>query len=335
MIKYDTRFYAAINKNEDTRLTSTSGGVFYLLAKYVLLQKGIVYGAAYNNEQLVSHIKIDTVEDICKLQGAKYAPSSIKNVFKEIKNFLDDDILILFSGTPCQINGLRNYLKKDYRNLILVDLVCHGTPDIRAWKNYLLYRKEVDKQEEIATNINMRSKESGWSRYNYSVSFKYSSGFEYRTLNSEDPYMQAFVSNLILRESCNNCRNKGVERESDFTLGDFWGVWDYYPMLDDNKGTSLVMIHSKKGEQIWEKLFPLMIVQEINQEMACAQNGSIISSSSIHPKRDEILSKIDEEGCSVVEHELIASRKNDQSNRFVLTRKIINKVRKIFKTVEY
>ena len=324
-----TKFYAAINKDTAMRVNSTSGGVFSLLAHYVLSEGGVIYGAAYDKDQKVHHIKVTTEDNLHLLQGAKYAPSNVSGIYAQVKADMEAGVLVLFSGTPCQIVGLRNYLKTDYDNLIMVDLVCHGVPDNRAWQSYLEYRKRQDCQECIASEINLRSKLTGWSRYGYSVSFKYPSGFEYTKVNSQDSYMQAFVSNLILRKACNNCKCKGTDRVSDFTLGDFWGVWDYLPIMDDNNGTSLVMIHSEKGKAIWNELQNLMICQEITEQQACDQNSSILYPSSVHLKRDEVLDRLAAEGWEVVEKVLEADRRErakSQAN-ISLIRRVGHKVK--------
>ena len=216
------------------------------------------------------------------MQGAKYVQSELRDTFLEAENALKAGRKVLFSGTPCQIAGLKNYLGKEYDNLLTVDLVCHGVPSPLVWESYLKYRKEKDGQSEVADKVNMRSKVTGWSRYNYSVEYKYKDGQVYQKKNGEDPYMRAFVSNMILRPSCNECHFKGLERCSDFTLGDFWGIWNIKPEMDDDKGTSLVVVHSEKGRMYWEKIKEFCVSVEVTAEEAYRENPSMMVASAVH-----------------------------------------------------
>lgn len=295
---------ATYNKNEEQRLKSTSGGVFYLLAQQVLKDGGIVFGAAYNNESKVVHRSVGSIDDIGALQGAKYVQSELNDKFLEAEEALKAGKKVLFSGTPCQIAGLKKYLGKDYENLLTADLVCHGVPSPLAWESYLEYRKDKDNQEMIADKINVRSKETGWSRYAYSVQYTYNNGYVYRKPSGQDPYMRAFVSNMTLRPSCNECHFKGLKRCSDFTLGDFWGIWNIKPEMDDNKGTSLVVIHSEKGKEYWKKIEEHCESSAVSEEEAYRENPSMMEASPIHPDRDEILQRLNEQSFSVVEERL-------------------------------
>lgn len=295
---------ATYNKNEEQRLRSTSGGVFYLLAKQVLEDGGVVFGATYNSENKVVHQSVVAADDIVTLQGAKYVQSELRDTFIEAEETLKAGRKVLFSSTPCQIAGLKKYLAKDYEELLTVDLVCHGVPSPLAWESYLEYRKEKDKQEEVADKINVRSKETGWSRYAYSVEYCYKNGYVYQKPSAQDPYMRAFVSNMTLRPSCNECHFKGVKRCSDFTLGDFWGIWDIKPEMDDNKGTSLVIIHSEKGKEYWKKIEESCVSISVSEEESYKENPSMMAPASVHPDRDELLQKLNEQSFSIVEERL-------------------------------
>lgn len=316
--------FSAININDQERKESTSGGIFSLLCKFILDKNGVVYGAAYDTNQNVFHCKVTSEEEIHKIRGAKYAPSSLNGIYFEIEQLLNNNVWVLFSGTPCQVVSLKKYLKKDYDILVTVDLVCHGVPVQEAWRKYLEYRKDQDGQDKIASNINMRSKVTGWSRYGYSVSFKYCSGYEYTCLGSADTYMYAFVNNMILRPVCNKCQFKGTNRQSDFTLGDFWGVWDIRPSMDDNKGTSLVLVHSNKGMLIWKNLANDIICEKITYEQACEQNLSIIRSSACYENRDELLRRIDKEGWGAVIDEIQIHKK--KTNTVIQSPSFVNRM---------
>ena len=248
----DTAVYAAISLDEQVRLESTSGGVFTLLCRWVMEQNGIVFGAAYDRDFRVIHCAVEKQEDLPRLRGAKYAQSDLGDAYRQVRTWLKAGRLVLFSGTPCQVGGLVSYLGKNYENLILVDLICHGVPSPGVWRRYLEYRSGQDAGGKMPVGINLRSKETGWP--GYSVRFDYPGGQSYSVPGMRDPYLRGFVRDLYLRPSCHHCRFKGVTRQSDVTLGDYWGVWDQLPRCHDGKGTSLVLIHTERGRKLWEAL---------------------------------------------------------------------------------
>ena len=320
--------YATYNKDDNQRLKSTSGGIFYLLSEQILSEGGLVFGAAYNDTNQVIHRSIEKISDISYLQGAKYVQSELKDTFIEAEKVLKVGRKVLFSGTPCQIAGLKSYLGKEYDNLLTVDLICHGVPSPLAWDKYLEYRKEKDGQDEKAHRINLRSKVSGWSYYAYSVDFQYKNGDVYQKKNGEDPYMRAFVSNMTLRPSCNECDFKGMERCSDFTLGDFWGIWNIKPEMDDNKGTSLVVVHSDKGREYWEKIKEACISQQVTAEDSYRENMSMMKASPVHPERDEVLEQLNEKSFDVVEEKLPELK---AWKKPTLIQRIASKIKRMFK----
>ena len=287
--------YAAINKKEEERLQSSSGGVFSLIANYILDKNGYVVGAAYNDKFEVELLTIDSKEELHKLRGAKYSQSRLGDVFGKIKEFLDTDHYVLFSGTPCQVGGLKYYLRKDYEKLVLIDTVCHGVPSPLVWKKYVEYRSKTDNKGEIPISINLRSKSSGWSRYNYSIEFFYGKKL-YSKVNGQDPYMKAFVGNYCLRESCYDCSFKSTQRISDFTLGDYWGIWNQNPEMDDNKGTSLLLVHSIKGNKILEAISTQLNYVQVDLDESIKENPSMIKSSTINKDRSLFIGIIIREG---------------------------------------
>ncbi len=283
---------AAYSKEDSLRMNSSSGGIFSEVAKWVIDQKGVVYGAAYNDEFGVYHCCVETVEDLSKLRGAKYAESYLGKSFFEILDRLKQNQYVLFSGTPCQVAGLKAFLKQDYEKLLCVDFVCHGVPSPMAWKEYVKYRAEKDNDGEFPISINLRSKITGWSKYQYSNLFQYDNGKEYSSLSSQNLFMKLFVGDYISRPSCANCSFKGYSRASDITLGDFWGIWDIEPEMDDNKGTSLVLIQSEKGKCVWQQINEKIVCKQVTMEQASQQNPSMLASSKAKENRDEVLEKI-------------------------------------------
>lgn len=291
-----TKAYAAFSKNDLLRMESSSGGIFSELSKVVLQSGGIIYGASYNKNYIVEHISIDSIEKLEKLRGAKYSQSNLGESFQTIKNQLNSGEKILFSGTPCQVAGLKAFLEHDYDNLICIDFVCHGVPSPMVWKEYVKYRARTDDDSTGLKRINLRNKESGWSKYTYSVEFTYSDNKRYLCNNQDDPFMRFFVNDYILRQSCSDCHFKGYDRVSDITLGDFWGIWDVAPEMDDNKGTSLILTHSEKGEQLFKTVSENVNYKQVDLEQTSKINQSMLCSSVHQSNREQVLYKIAQEG---------------------------------------
>ena len=288
----ETVAYAMKNCDENVRKRSTSGGIFSLLAEYVLERDGIVWGAAYDSDFFVRHIAVSDRKELSLLQGAKYVQSVIGTSFQEVKRELQKGRIVLFSGTPCQCAGLKSFLGKEYKNLITVDMVCHGVPSPKVWQAYIDYRSQKENSGKRPVKINMRSKASGWSYYGYSTEFDYGNGKISRMQNSQDLFMKAFVGNICLRSSCSDCIAKGVERCTDFTLGDYWGIWNQHPEFDDNKGTSVVLVHSQKGREILNQVRKNTEWLEVNIKDAYRENGSLVNSSAMHIGRADFLKRV-------------------------------------------
>lgn len=318
--------YAAFSLNDNIRKESSSGGIFSEIAKIIIEKNGVIYGAAYNKNFEVYHCKINKIDELNKLRGAKYSESILGYCFSNIQENLKSGQYVLFSGTPCQIAGLKSFLKKDYDTLFCVDFVCHGIPSPIAWKSYIKYRTEIDSNGEYPCNINLRSKETGWSNYQYSNVFQYKNGYQHAELSTDSLYMKLFVNDYISRESCENCKFKGYDRVSDFTLGDFWGVWDIVPEMDDNKGTSVVLIHSEKAKSLWKIIKPNVKFQSVTINQTAEQNQSMCNSSKSHIARNNTLEKIRKGNIS--ECEQLFAIKNDK-----IYFKIKNKIKIILKTI--
>ena len=234
--------YAAYNLNEDIRKKSSSGGVFYSLAKYVLDQNGIVFGAAWNKDWLVDMCYVDKLEDLSKLMGSKYLQANIKETFKECKEFLDTGKLVLYSGLPCQLHGLKLFLKKDYENLILVDIACHGLPLPQLWKDYL---ETIKRPDTNITSINFRLKDPDWNNYTFEV--KYSDGKTLKEHHNKNKYMKAFLCDKYLKASCYDCKFKNEFSVADITIGDAWGAKTNF---NNKNGISFIITRTNKGAEI-------------------------------------------------------------------------------------
>lgn len=276
----EEKTYAVFNKNEEIRLESSSGGIFSLLAEYVIDNHGSIYGAVFDEKFNVKHIKINKLQDIELLRGSKYVQSKIEDIFKFIKNDLKNNKLVLFTGTPCQVVGLQSFLQKKYDNLILMDIVCHGVPSPLVWQRYINELKQNYKQD--IKIIHFRDKSTGWKTY--SVKFLFDK-YEYKNISFKDIYMKGFLNDIYLRPSCYNCNFKGIKRISDITVADFWGIENILPKMDDDKGTSLIVIHSEIGKQLFDKLSEKMIFNEVDLNEAIKYNPSMITSVKYNKKR--------------------------------------------------
>lgn len=312
-----TKAYAAFSVDDSLRKNSSSGGIFSELAELVLQVDGIVYGACYNKDCLVEHIGIDKIEFLWKLRGAKYSQSNLHDTFRFIKKQLESGKQVLFSGTPCQVAGLKSYLKRDYDNLICIDFVCHGVPSPMVWKEYVKYRSKIDNNGSLPKSINLRNKDTGWSKYAYSVEFKYSDNNRYVCKNNDDKYMYLFVNDYILRESCSDCHFKGYNRLSDITLGDFWGIWSVDPDMDDNKGTSLVLTHTMKGERLFGAIKEKIKSKPVSFEAATKMNPSLLYSSAHKQNREKVLFEIRNNGFQAVVSSILSGqlKKNSLKSR--------------------
>lgn len=281
--------YAAINKNQEIRNESSSGGVFSTIAEYIINNNGVVFGATFNKEFLVEHIKVEDIISLSKLRGSKYIQSEIKRAYKEVQKILNENRLVLFTGTPCQIEGLKSYLQKDYDNLYTQDLICHGVPSKKVWKKYL---EDIKKQEKCNfDSISFRNKANkGWS--NYQLLFVHDNIKKYID-HEKDIFMNIFLSDIALRDSCYDCKFKKKHRYSDITLADFWGINNVIPEMNDEKGTSLVIVNSKKGEYLLERIRDNMVLKQVDFEVSIENNRSMVKSPSKHKYREEFFEDLE------------------------------------------
>lgn len=254
----ETLVYAANVKDYNIRQESTSGGVFFPLAEYVIKQGGYVYGAAFDEDYNVVHICAENMDEVRRCMKSKYVQSNMNGVYKQIAE-QSQTKLVMFTGTPCQIAALSNYPNVNRERLILVDLVCHGVPSPKLWKKYLLEKeKEYGKINKIKTRD---KKEYGCSQSETIIQF--ANGEEYRRVLDKDEYMRAFMRGYSLRSSCYNCQFKGKSRKSDLTIGDFMSAAKYVKETDNFCGTSMIIANSNKGSQIIRQISNQLEVHRI------------------------------------------------------------------------
>lgn len=296
--------YAGILKDECLLKSSSSGGAFVSLAKYTLDRNGIVFGCAMNDNVTPEHINIDKIDDIEKLQGSKYVQSKINKTFKEAQKYLNQGRTVLFTGTPCQIAGLKSYLKKDYYNLITVDLICHGVPSSTFFNGYIKWLEKKLKSRVI--DVKFRDKTNGWgllSRIYYERNNKISSKIIHPILSY---YYNYFIKGDIYRESCYKCIYACSDRVGDFTIGDYWGIEKYHPEITKHNGVSLILANNNKAISIINglesnsenssKLKDYIDITESKFEYAKVFNEQLERPAIKTDRRDSILEMFKTEG---------------------------------------
>ena len=288
--------YAAYSTHEELRLQSSSGGLFSLLAETVIDDGGVVFGARFDGDFNVVHDYVENTKHLFKMRGSKYVQSRIGDTYKQAEEFLKHGRLVMYSGTPCQIGGLKGYLGRDYENLVCQDIICHGVPSPKVWQKYVAHRENYAGSK--ARRIAFRRKDEGWKRY--SVSFWFENDTEYVETLRTDLYMQAFLKNICLRPSCHACHFKTMHRESDITLADFWGIQHMMPAMDDDKGTSLVLLHTEQGHQLFRGLHNKIEVCSVNPSEAMRYNSAMVKSVKMHPSREAFFLSLDDERIDVL-----------------------------------
>lgn len=279
--------YVAKNSNEDIRRESSSGGIFTLLAEQTIDTGGVVFGARFDEAWNVVHDWTDTVDGLAAFRGSKYVQSRIGDTYREAKEFLKQGRKVLFSGTPCQVAGLKKFLRKEYENLLTIDFICHGVPSPGVWQRYLSdLRSSLSSDDPVITGVSFRDKSSGWKTYNFCLRYTSFSGVENQEFvqpSSKNLFMRGFLADIYLRPSCYACPAKSGKSGSDITIADAWGINRFAPELDDDKGACYVLENTDRGGNILRKLsfedFP------VGLENIKRYNPSYCSSSRPHPKR--------------------------------------------------
>jgi len=244
------KVYAAKHEDDEIRMKSSSGGIFTLLADQILDEGGVVFGARFNDKWEVIHDYTETKEGLAPFRGSKYVQSYIGDSYKIAETFLKNGRKVMFSGTPCQIAGLKKFLRKEYDNLLAVDFVCHGVPSPMVWRKYL--EEEIANQGgAVLTGVNFRDKSIGWKDFSFVLNFSKEEGtikhnYALSSVFTENAYMKAFLSNLSLRPSCYACPAKAGKSGADITIGDFWGIENVMSEFDDDRGVSLVFLHNQR-----------------------------------------------------------------------------------------
>lgn len=241
---------AAKNRNEKQRLQSSSGGVFRLLAEKVIDAGGVVVGCRFNERMEARHTVAATLDELEPLMSSKYVQSDTRGIFREVRSLLRQGRKVLFCGVPCQVAALKNFLVKPYEDLLTVDVLCHGVPSPKVFREY---RESLEMRYGApAGKVSFRSKEKSWKRLYINVVFKNSR--RHFLYSGYDSYMRLFLSDRLQRPSCFYCPYNKLSRPGDISLGDFWGIGRSHYEFDDNKGVSMVLINNDKGQKMWDEV---------------------------------------------------------------------------------
>lgn len=313
--------YAAYSKDEQVRLASSSGAIFSLLAEQVLHYSGVIYGVAMTQDcKSAEFCRIDNYNELAKLRGSKYLQAKMGNVYQQVQADLETGKKVLFSGTGCQVNGLKGFLRKDYDNLFCVDVICHGVPSPKLWKAYVLFGEKKENSRLI--DVNFRCKKNGWS--DYGINKKYGNSNEVYTSKNQDPYMLMFLKDYCLRPSCYECMAKKYKR-SDITIADFWGIDDVLPQMNDGKGVSLILVRSKQGKKLLSQIQSKIVMANVSYEEGISKNRSEYTSVKRPPERETFFQDL-----ALYQFEDM-EKKYAISPSFSLKVKIENRIKKVFK----
>lgn len=305
--------FAAVNKSNDVRDASSSGGFFTLMAEDVIRKGGIVFGAVFNDDWQVVHGSAETMEQLKAMRGSKYVQSDTGKVYRSIRAALRSGRKVLFTGTPCQVAGLKRFLGRDYDLLLTADVICHGVPSPRVWKAYLeknlsvarrrnpfaawKYRKKPMRQ---IRNIEFRNKCKGWLDYHFRMQTAGGRilGKRIDELHRENDYMKLFLNNVCLRPSCYKCLARCGKSHSDLTMADFWNVQLVTEGFSDNRGTSLVLCNTQKGIDAFAQLE--CVKKEVSFDDAIQYNKAWMQIYEPHADRDDFFRDL-EAGVDVFE----------------------------------
>ena len=275
---------------------SSSGGVFPAISKAVIDDGGVVFGAVMDSDLTVGHAEAETMEEVERMRGSKYVQSDMYSVYSDAKEYLKAGRKVFFTGTPCQIAGLKKYLGTDYPELVTADIACHGVPSPGLWEKYIKERQE-SLNVKFCT-VDFRDKLRSWRHYSLSC---YGTDIRIATKATEDPYMALFMQDMTLRPSCYRCPARGGRSCSDLTFSDLWSVASCVPQLNDDKGVSGVSVNSDKGRGLLERIHPETML-EVPVDALRAENGGFAEEIAIPEKRAEFFKGLGVYGINVYRH---------------------------------
>ena len=286
---------AAYALNEDIRLQSSSGGVFTILAENVLDDGGVVVGVAQLSSTRFGHIVVDNKADLAKLRGSKYVQADVGTIYRDVRVLLKTGRRVLFSGTPCQVAALYAVLgnQANSANLFTVDIVCHGTPSVKVFEKYVGAIEKENSSYLLSSNF--REKQKGWKMFSMTSLLQKKTGetIVFSETLHFDKFLKLFLRNVCLNKSCTVCHYGKLPRSADITLGDYWNIADVYPEMDDDMGTSLVLLNTYHGEELFLKVVKKLKICDTRLDYAIAGNPCIVRSSKENFRRADFFADLD------------------------------------------
>ena len=287
--------YAAQNKNINVLLDSSSGGIFSALAEETVSKGGYVAGCIFDENLKVIHVLSNNMADIEKMRGSKYVQSDTHNIYSQVKECLDLGKYVLFTGTPCQIDGLKRFLRKDYQNLITVDLICHGVPSPLLLSKYI--ESEKDKKGSVSWLRFRDKRRNGWASQG-----SICCGNKVKTISALNSfYYFLYYKNSINRICCYSCKYSSEKRVSDITLGDFWGVENVIKGIDSTNGVSACLINTEKGKEFFKSIDKTLNFYNVKFEDIARFNGNLLEPTKLPEDRTKIYKDIENDGWRAVE----------------------------------
>ncbi|MGV8104225.1 MAG: Coenzyme F420 hydrogenase/dehydrogenase, beta subunit C-terminal domain [Mesotoga sp.] len=305
--------YAAKAHNKDILKESSSGGVFSVLAKYVIDREGSVFGCVLDDHLNPIHVEATAEEEVAAMRGSKYVQSDPGDTFRKAKTLLQDGKHVLYSGTPCQIAGLNSFLGKDYDNLLTVDLICHGVPSNLFFHEYLRWLEK--KLKCTISEYRFRDKRRmGWGSYGsmqYEKLQKTKTFTRWLTANNDYYFHYFYLRGDNYRESCYRCKYAKASREGDFTLGDYWGIQKHHPEIAAKDGVSLVLVNTEKAKRALSDISKSLDLVSSKLEYAIENNRNLVAPMARPQTRNTIYKDLTQKGFERV------SRENIKLKRFV------------------
>ena len=312
--------YIAINQNEEEKNSSSSGGMFYPIAKNIINKGGVIFGVAFDDNLVARHEYATNLEDAKKFQGSKYVRSDLGNSYLKVEEFLKEGKYVLFTGTPCQCYGLKKYLGKNYEKLVTCEIVCHANPSPKVLK-YYKENLELTNNKKVKS-IHFRSKENGWR--NQTPIIEYLDGEK----KEENTYFEAFVKEMINRPSCYSCKFCTTKKYSDFSIADFWGIEKTNPEIkDDDTGITLLNENTENGRKLFNEIKKDLFIKKVNTEKAFMHNHHC--NVPVHKNRDKFFEGIS--NSTINETNIIKYMK--KYTKRPLYRRVLGRIKRIIKKI--
>lgn len=316
--------YGVRHTEEKELIKSQSGAAFWAFAEHLLKEGYVIFGVGYGKDFHVMHKRVETIEKCQELRGSKYAQSDLRGIYKEIKLNLSNGEKILFTGTPCQVAGLKSYLPQRLQtNLLTIDLVCHAVPSPKIWEEYVKWIEKKYKNKVLATDF--RNKRFGWHSHFETFQLEGSANEIVRST-----YRSFFYEHLSVRESCANCKFTNLRRPGDLTIGDYWGWEKHFSDWNDNKGVSLLLVNTEKGKLHFDKVNSTLLCSIKSNTYDCLQ-PQLTSPIKLNPKYGDFINDFSKKG-----FKFVGKKYGDlgmtyrMKSSFQLVRRIIRRILTIF-----